>query len=53
MFGLMDDSWPDDTGRLDWKETCAEYPEMMISMGGRGWAKDNIWIERFWRTKKI
>ena len=23
-----------------------------ISMDGRGWCKDNIWIERFWRTIK-
>lgn len=37
---------------LDWKETCAEHPEMKISMDGRGRAKDNIWIERFWRTIK-
>ena len=36
----------------DWKETCAEHPEMKISMDGRGRAKDNIWIERFWRTIK-
>ena len=36
----------------DWKETCAEHPEMRISMDGRGRAKDNIWIERFWRTIK-
>ena len=37
---------------LEWKETCAEHPEMRISMDGRGRAKDNIWIERFWRTIK-
>ena len=36
----------------DWKETCAEHPEMKISMDGRDRAKDNIWIERFWRTIK-
>ena len=35
-----------------WKDACAEHPEMMISMDGRGRAKDNIWIERFWRTIK-
>ena len=34
------------------KEVCAAYPEMKISMDGRGRAKDNIWIERFWRTIK-
>ena len=37
---------------LEWKETCAEHPEMRISMDGRGLAKDNIWIDRFWRTIK-
>ena len=26
----------------DWKGTCAEHPEMRISMDGRGRAKDNI-----------
>jgi hypothetical protein len=26
---------------------------MKISMDGRGRAKDNIWIERFWRTIKV
>ena len=36
----------------EWKGCCAEYPEMRISMDGRGRAKDNIWIERFWRTIK-
>ena len=25
---------------------------MKVSMDGRGRAKDNIWIERFWRTIK-
>jgi len=38
---------------LDWKEACREHPEMKISMDGRGRAKDNIWIERFWRTIKV
>ena len=37
---------------LDWKEACREHPEMKNSMDGRGRAKDNIWIERFWRTIK-
>ena len=37
---------------LEWKEMCAEHPKVMISMDGRGCAKDNIWIERFWRTIK-
>ena len=38
--------------------TCAEWVnnlknrEIEISMDGRGRAKDNIWIERFWRTIK-
>ena len=27
-------------------------PESKVSMDGRGRAKDNIWIERFWRTIK-
>ena len=31
---------------------CAKYPEMQASMDGRGRAKDNIWIERFWKTIK-
>lgn len=36
----------------EWAEMCARYPQMKISMDGRGRAKDNIWIERFWRTIK-
>lgn len=36
----------------EWAETCAEHPEMKVSMDGRGRAKDNIWIERFWKTIK-
>lgn len=36
----------------EWKEACAGYPEMKVSMDGRGRAKDNIWIERFWKTIK-
>ena len=36
----------------EWKGCCAEHPEMRIIMDGRGRAKDNIWIERFWRTIK-
>ena len=36
----------------EWAEACAEYPEMKASMDGRGRAKDNIWIERFWKTIK-
>ena len=31
----------------EWKETCAEHPEMRISMDGRGRAKDNIWINNY------
>lgn len=36
----------------DWMAECAKYPEMQASMDGRGGAKDNIWIERFWETIK-
>ena len=36
----------------EWKTACGEHPGMRISMDGRGRAKDNIWIERFWRTIK-
>lgn len=36
----------------DWMAECAKYPEMQASMDGRGRAKDNIWIERFWKTIK-
>jgi putative transposase len=36
----------------EWAEACARYPEMKVSMDGRGRAKDNIWIERFWKTIK-
>lgn len=36
----------------EWADICAQYPEMKISMDGRGRAKDNIWIERFWKTIK-
>lgn len=36
----------------EWSDECLKYPEMKISMDGRGRAKDNIWIERFWRTIK-
>lgn len=28
------------------------YPEMKISMDGRDRAKDNIWIEIFWKTAR-
>ena len=38
--------------RKEWADACAEYPEMKASMDGRGRAKDNIWIERFWKTIK-
>lgn len=31
---------------------CSSYSEMKVSMDGKGRAKDNIWIERFWRTIK-
>ncbi|MCQ2284151.1 MAG: IS3 family transposase [Bacteroidales bacterium] len=33
-----------------WTEACGK--EIKVSMDGRGRAKDNIWIERFWRTIK-
>ncbi len=36
----------------EWDEECAKYPQMRVSMDGRGRAKDNIWIERFWKTIK-
>lgn len=36
----------------DWDEACRKY-EITISMDGRGRAKDNIWIERFWRSLKM
>lgn len=36
----------------EWADMCAKHPKMQVSMDGRGRAKDNIWIERFWRTIK-
>uniref|UniRef100_UPI0025B6F641 integrase core domain-containing protein n=1 Tax=uncultured Duncaniella sp. TaxID=2768039 RepID=UPI0025B6F641 len=36
----------------DWTEACEKYG-ITMSMDGRGRAKDNIWIERFWRTLKM
>ena len=36
----------------DWKATCAEFPEMRISMEDRRCAKDKIWMECSWRAKK-
>lgn len=36
----------------DWADVCDEY-KIQISMDGKGRAKDNIWIERFWRTLKM
>ena len=35
-----------------WLDACAQHPLMRVSMEGRGRAKDNIWIERFWKTIK-
>lgn len=35
----------------EWIETCTGLC-IAISMDGRGRCKDNIWIERFWRTIK-
>lgn len=34
-----------------WEELLVKY-DIKISMDGRGRCKDNIWIERFWRTIK-
>lgn len=34
-----------------WISACGEYG-IKVSMDGRGRCKDNIWIERFWRTIK-
>lgn len=36
----------------EWIDTCKSYPRMSVSMDGKGRCKDNIWIERFWRTIK-
>lgn len=33
-----------------WLDACAQHPQMRVSMDGRGRAKDNIRIERFWKT---
>ena len=30
-----------------WIDACAQHSQMMVSMDGRGRARDNIWIERF------
>lgn len=30
-----------------WIDAYAQHPQMMVSMDGRGRAKDNIWIENF------
>lgn len=35
----------------EWTSTCEDLG-ITISMDGRGRCKDNIWIERFWRTIK-
>lgn len=35
-----------------WLDACAQHPQMRVSMDGRGRAKDNIRIERFWKTIK-
>ena len=34
-----------------WLSTCESF-NIKVSMDGRGRCKDNIWIERFWRTIK-
>lgn len=36
----------------EWARICSLYPDMKVSIDGRGCAKDNIWIERFWKTIK-
>ena len=36
----------------EWADACSQHSEMKVSMDGRGRAKDNIWIERFWKTIK-
>ena len=33
-----------------WLDACAQHPQLRVSMDGRVRAKDNIWIERFWKT---
>lgn len=35
-----------------WLDACAQHPQMRVSMDGRDRAKDNILIERFWKTIK-
>ena len=35
-----------------WIEACSQHPQMRVSIDGRSRAKDNIWIERFWKTIK-
>ena len=39
------------TGK-EWADACSQHSEMKVSMDGRGRAKDNIMIERFWKTIK-
>ena len=36
----------------EWTDACYLY-SIAMSMDSRGRAKDNIWIERFWRTLKM
>lgn len=36
----------------EWSRACVRH-HITVSMDGRGRAKDNIWIERFWRTLKM
>lgn len=36
----------------EWAAACASCHGMRVSMDGKGRAKDNIWIERFWKTIK-
>jgi putative transposase len=37
---------------MEWLEACNKYPYMQVSMDGRGLDKDDIWVERFWKTIK-
>ena len=35
-----------------WLDAYAQHPQTRVSMDGRSRAKDNIWIEWFWKTIK-
>ncbi len=40
------------SGALKAKIVLEAHPDIRISMDGVGWALDNVYIERFWRTLK-